>query len=89
LILGICYYGVEISHPKQDLHSGIFGGSIHEPVNVLTHLLSKLTDVHGKIKIPGLDKLVAPVTAEEEKLYDSIDFDLVSSFEYVFTLIKF
>jgi Cys-Gly metallodipeptidase DUG1 len=40
-------------------------------------LLSKLTDVHGKIQIPGLDKLVAPVTPEEEKLYETIDFDLV------------
>ncbi|KAI6176900.1 Cytosolic non-specific dipeptidase [Aphelenchoides bicaudatus] len=73
---GICYYGVEISHPKQDLHSGVFGGSIHEPVNILTHLLSTLTDVHGKIRVAGLDKLVAPVTQEEEKLYEKIDFDL-------------
>lgn len=79
---GICYYGVEVSHPKQDLHSGVFGGSIHEPVNVLTHLMSTLTDVHGKIRVPGLDKLVAPVTADEEKLYETIDFDLVSILFY-------
>lgn len=75
---GICYYSIEISNPKQDLHSGVFGGSIHEPMATLTHLMSKLTDVHGKIQIDGLDKLVAPLTAEEEKLYETIDFDLVN-----------
>jgi len=73
---GICYYGIEVSNPKQDLHSGVFGGSIHEPMALLAHLFSKLTDVHGKIQIEGLEKMIAPVTAEEEKIYEDIDFDL-------------
>lgn len=74
---GICYYAIELSHPKQDLHSGVFGGSIHEPMSALISLMSTLIDAHGKIQIDGLDKMVAPVTEEEKKLYETIDFDLV------------
>jgi hypothetical protein len=66
-----------LSNPKQDLHSGVFGGSIHEPMATLAHLFSKLTDVHGNIQIEGLDKMIAPLTPEEEKAYETIDFDLV------------
>ena len=54
----------------------------HEPVVTLTHLMSSLVDVHGKIQIEGLDKMIAPVTAEEEKLYDSIDFCLVLGYSH-------
>ncbi|CAD5221638.1 unnamed protein product [Bursaphelenchus xylophilus] len=73
---GVCYYAVEVSSPKQDLHSGIYGGTIHEPMNSLIHILSRLSDVNGKINIEGLDKLVAPVTDAERELYKSIDFDV-------------
>ncbi|KAI6201413.1 Cytosolic non-specific dipeptidase [Aphelenchoides besseyi] len=73
---GISYFLVEVSAPKQDLHSGVFGGSIHEPMNSLIHILSTLSDVDGTIKVEGLDKLIAPLTKEEEALYKSIDFNV-------------
>jgi len=73
---GICLYSVEVSGPKQDLHSGCFGGTIHEPMNDLFWVMGQLAAVDGKILIPGIDKLVAPVTEEEKNLYDPIDFDL-------------
>ena len=41
----------------------------------LAHLFSKLVDQKGNILIPGVNELVAPLTEEEDKLYDSIDFD--------------
>uniref|UniRef100_A0A915D4H9 Peptidase M20 dimerisation domain-containing protein n=1 Tax=Ditylenchus dipsaci TaxID=166011 RepID=A0A915D4H9_9BILA len=72
---GICYYTVEISSPKQDLHSGCFGGTIHEPMNDLCWVLSQLTDVDGKIMVDGIDALVAPLTDAEKELYKTIDFD--------------
>ncbi|KAI6215074.1 Cytosolic non-specific dipeptidase [Aphelenchoides besseyi] len=75
---GISYFLVEVSAPKQDLHSGVFGGSIHEPMNSLIHILSTLSDVDGTIKVEGLDKLIAPLTKEEEALYKSIDFNVVN-----------
>lgn len=43
----------------------------------LVALMSSLTDVKGKIQIPGIMDDVAPVTPEEDKLYDKIDFDSV------------
>ena len=42
----------------------------------LSHLFSKLVDTHGNILIPGVLDSVLPVTAEERKLYEPIDFDL-------------
>lgn len=44
----------------------------------LIWVLSQLTDLHGNIKIDGLNELVAPITDEEIELYHKIDFDVVS-----------
>lgn len=49
---GIVYFQVHIRGPQVDLHSGLFGGLVHEPMNDLIHLLSTLTDSHGNITIP-------------------------------------
>uniref|UniRef100_A0AC34QH46 Peptidase M20 dimerisation domain-containing protein n=1 Tax=Panagrolaimus sp. JU765 TaxID=591449 RepID=A0AC34QH46_9BILA len=75
---GICYYGIEITVCKQDLHSGVFGGSVHDGVSDLSWMLSQLIDVGGNIKIDGINDLVAPVTDKEMELYKSIDFDVES-----------
>ncbi|KAI1721311.1 peptidase family m20/M25/M40 domain-containing protein [Ditylenchus destructor] len=72
---GICYYGVEISGTKQDLHSGSFGGTVHEPMIDLCWILSQLTDVNGKILVDGLNDSVAPLTDAEKELYKTIDFN--------------
>jgi len=72
---GISYFFAEMSCAKQDLHSGVFGGSVHEAMIDLSHLFAKLVDQKGNILIPGVNELVAPLTEDEDKLYDSIDFD--------------
>ncbi|KHN77499.1 Cytosolic non-specific dipeptidase [Toxocara canis] len=76
---GICYYFITISSSKQDLHSGDFGGVIYEPMKDLCWMLSQLTDLDGKINIEGLSEMVRPLTDEERRLYDEIDFDPVGS----------
>uniref|UniRef100_A0A0K0EFW0 M20_dimer domain-containing protein n=1 Tax=Strongyloides stercoralis TaxID=6248 RepID=A0A0K0EFW0_STRER len=73
---GVSYYCIEIHGVKQDLHSGVHGGVVHEPLNDLVWVMSQLVDNKGKILVEGLDKLVAPLTKEEEKLYANIDFDV-------------
>nr|CAD2167298.1 unnamed protein product [Meloidogyne enterolobii] len=74
---GICSYQVEVTSPKQDLHSGTYGGAIHEPMIDLCWILSQLTDNNGNILINGLDKMVAELTKEESELYDKItSFDM-------------
>lgn len=71
---GCNYYQVSIKGPGADLHSGIFGGVIAEPMTDLVQVLSKLVDIHGNILIPGIQEMVAPVTEKEDALYDDIDF---------------
>ncbi|EME29390.1 cytosolic nonspecific dipeptidase [Galdieria sulphuraria] len=72
---GIVYFQVHVRGPQMDLHSGLFGGLVHEPMNDLTHLLGTLTDNQGNILIPKVMDSVAPVTKEEESIYERILFD--------------
>jgi Cys-Gly metallodipeptidase DUG1 len=73
---GCNYYQISIKGPGADLHSGIFGGVIHEPMTDLVKVMSQLVDTDGTINIPGINEMVAPVTAKEEALYDDIEFDV-------------
>lgn len=73
---GVNYYQVSIKGPGADLHSGMFGGVISEPMTDLVKVLGTLVDVDGTINIPGIKEMVAPVTKDESKIYESIDFDV-------------
>lgn len=73
---GCNYYQIIIEGPGADLHSGIFGGIIHEPMTDLVNVMSSLVDAKGKILIEGVDAMVAPVTETESAIYDKIDFDV-------------
>jgi len=78
---GITYYKVSISGPGRDLHSGVFGNTVHEPMTDLILLLSKLVTPKGEILVPGISKLVAPLTEEEKGIYDVLDYN-VSDVEF-------
>ncbi|KAK4887549.1 hypothetical protein RN001_003820 [Aquatica leii] len=73
---GICYFYIEVTCAAQDLHSGIYGGSVHEGMVDLIYLLNTLVDEDCKILIPGIDKDVAALLPEEEALYNKIHFDV-------------
>jgi len=73
---GICYFFIEVQCSSKDLHSGVFGGTVHEAMTDLVTLMGSLVDQKGKILVPGLYDSVAKVTPEEEKLYDNIEFDM-------------
>ncbi|XP_069944343.1 cytosolic non-specific dipeptidase isoform X2 [Cherax quadricarinatus] len=73
---GICYFCVEVECCAKDLHSGVFGGTVHEGMADLIYLLNTLLDNKGNILIPGIMDEVAPVTSEEKSLYTDIDFDV-------------
>ncbi|XP_071305054.1 beta-Ala-His dipeptidase [Agelaius tricolor] len=70
-----CFF-VEVECGSKDLHSGTFGGIIHEPLLDLIALLDSLVDSTGHIQIPGIYDSVAALMEEERKLYESIEFDL-------------
>lgn len=73
---GISSYVVTITGPPADLHSGIFGGFVNEPMTDLVKLLSSIVDSNGTILIPGIMDKVVPLTAEEEALYDDISITM-------------
>lgn len=78
---GCNYYSVEVWGPAADLHSGVFGGTAQEPMTDLVRILASLVDTDGNILIPGIAEQVAPVTPEEERLYDDISFTMDTLYE--------
>ncbi|RDA92514.1 hypothetical protein CP533_4206 [Ophiocordyceps camponoti-saundersi (nom. inval.)] len=78
---GCNYYSIEVSGPGADLHSGVFGGTAQEPMTDLIRVLASLVDTDGKIQIPGIMEQVAPVTKEEESLYEGISFTMDDIFQ--------
>jgi len=67
LVGGIIHYEVTISGCSVDLHSGVFGGAVHEPLIDLHHLFGKLVETDGKIMIPHIDDNVSPLTSMQNK----------------------
>lgn len=65
-----------LGHEPVPLHSGIYRGTVHEPMTELVIMLSKLADSNGNILIPGINGLVDDVTPDEIAQYEGIDFDM-------------
>ncbi len=72
---GLAYMEVEVTGPNKDLHSGIFGGAVANPANVLAKLIASLTDENGRITIPGFYSDVLEISAEERAEMANAPFD--------------
>lgn len=72
---GIAYYEVLLQGPKQDLHSGAFGGGVTNPANVLSKMIASLIDDDGKIQLPGFYDDVVPLTDREREEFANLPFD--------------
>uniref|UniRef100_A0A3P8VR82 Carnosine dipeptidase 1 n=1 Tax=Cynoglossus semilaevis TaxID=244447 RepID=A0A3P8VR82_CYNSE len=75
---GNCYFTAEVQGPKQDLHSGVYGGVVIEPMTDLIGILDSLISPSGTILVPGIREAVAPLSDEEWKMYQDIQFDVDS-----------
>jgi acetylornithine deacetylase/succinyl-diaminopimelate desuccinylase-like protein len=73
---GLSYLEVEITGPNRDLHSGIYGGAVANPINVLAKMIASLHDENGKITIPGFYDKVITVSHEERAEMNKAPFDL-------------
>ena len=62
---GLSYMEVEVEGPNRDLHSGLYGGAVPNPINVLAEIIAKLHDEDGKITIDGFYDNVEIVSAED------------------------
>ncbi|MEZ4916114.1 MAG: dipeptidase [Chitinophagales bacterium] len=73
---GLSYLEVEVTGPNRDLHSGIYGGAVANPINVLADMIASLHDKQGKITIPGFYDDVAEVSQAERNAMNSAPFSL-------------
>lgn len=62
---GLAYMQVDLVGPNKDLHSGSFGGTVHNPIQALAEIIAQLHDKNGRVAIPGFYKDVRPLTKKE------------------------
>jgi acetylornithine deacetylase/succinyl-diaminopimelate desuccinylase-like protein len=72
---GICTEEIRIDGANQDLHSGIFGGAVPNPAEVLAQIIAKMKDSQGKVLIPGFYDDVKPLEEWEKKAFTDLHFD--------------
>jgi acetylornithine deacetylase/succinyl-diaminopimelate desuccinylase-like protein len=73
---GLSYMEVEITGPNRDLHSGHYGGTVANPINMLSKMIASLHDSNNRITIPGFYDKVVEVTEDERKETCLIPFNL-------------
>lgn len=72
---GLSYWEVEVQGPNRDLHSGLFGGAVANPINVLAKMIASMTDENNKVTMPGFYDDVMDVSAEERELLGKAPFN--------------
>ncbi len=75
---GLTYMEVEVTGPDKDLHSGLFGGAVANPANVLARLVAGLVDSEGRVTIPGFYDDVCALTPAERRAFNKAPFDLAA-----------
>jgi acetylornithine deacetylase/succinyl-diaminopimelate desuccinylase-like protein len=73
---GLSYMEVEVTGPNRDLHSGVYGGAVANPVNTLCSMIASLHDENGRVTIPGFYEKVTELTAAERDAINKAPFDL-------------
>ena len=64
---GLAYFELRVYGPENDLHSGIFGGTVHNPAQVLAELIAGMHDADGRVTLPGFYDDVRPLSDEERQ----------------------
>jgi acetylornithine deacetylase/succinyl-diaminopimelate desuccinylase-like protein len=73
---GLTYVEVEVVGANRDLHSGVYGGGVANPINVLCEMIASLKDDKGHITIPGFYDKVEDLTTEQRDALNAAPFDL-------------
>ncbi|MGD0387588.1 MAG: dipeptidase [Tepidisphaeraceae bacterium] len=72
---GLVYVEIVVTGPSHDLHSGLFGGAVPNPADVLCQLLATLHDRDGRVNVPGFYDKVVPLTADERLAWAKLPLD--------------
>ncbi len=75
---GLSYLEVEVTGPNRDLHSGVYGGAVANPINILAKMIAGMHDKNNRIKIPGFYEDVEIVSKKERKQMNEAPFNLKS-----------
>jgi acetylornithine deacetylase/succinyl-diaminopimelate desuccinylase-like protein len=73
---GLSYVEVEVTGPNRDLHSGLYGGAVANPINVLTKMIASLHDKNNHITIPGFYDDVENLSKKEREKMAEAPFSL-------------
>ena len=74
-VRGLSYIEVEVTGPNRDLHSGVYGGAVANPITILAKMIASLHDENNHVTIPGFYDDVVISTPEERKLMAEAPFD--------------
>lgn len=74
-VRGLSYIEVEVTGPNRDLHSGVYGGAVANPITILAKMIASCHDENNHITIPGFYDDVVVATEEERKLMAAAPFD--------------
>ncbi len=72
---GLAYMEIHVSGPDHDLHSGLYGGTVHNPAQAMIELVSGMHDENGRITLPGFYDHVRPVTLDEHEALSKLPVD--------------
>ncbi len=72
---GLSYVEVEVTGPNRDLHSGVYGGAVSNPINALCEMIASMHDADRRITIPGFYEAVQELTAAERKALAEAPFN--------------
>ncbi|WP_421892103.1 dipeptidase [Marinoscillum sp.] len=73
---GLSYLEVEVTGPNRDLHSGVYGGAVANPINILCDMIASMQDADGHITIPGFYDKVEELSAAQRAEMAKAPFDL-------------
>jgi len=73
---GLSYMEVEVTGPNRDLHSGVYGGAVANPINILSKMIASMHDEQGRVTIPGFYEKVATLSAADREAMNKAPFSL-------------
>ncbi len=80
---GLSYVEIELTGPNRDLHSGVYGGAVDNPINALSEMIAKMKDEHGHITVDGFYDDVEEVSKADREAMARAPFDIQSYKEHL------
>lgn len=72
---GLAYMQIDVVGPNKDLHSGSFGGTVHNPIQALSEIIAQLHDKNGRVTIPGFYDDVKPLSQKERSAFKGLPWN--------------